>query len=144
VRKFLWTVAAASLAAGLLAATASATFDPQFNVIEKQVSYHNVSGHGFSFKGKLFNPQNRADRVGRDWVRCKFNRHHRLKCRALAHLNGEIGGFGNIRVSGGVGRHDNRLNVVGGTHDFDGVAGKVLVRSLHEQHASWLHFALTR
>ena len=36
------------------------------------------------------------------------------------------------------------LNVVGGTHDFNGVAGKLLVRSLHQKNTNRLRFVLTR
>ena len=105
-------------------------------------------GHNeFRFQEKLLNVRDRSDKVGRDWVDCRFKPNIRkLRCRAVAHLNGEIGGFGNIRVSGDIRPpHGNRrLNVVGGTHDFNGVAGKLLVHSLHAKNTSRLEFVLTR
>ena len=147
MRKFIGAVALAALVAGLTAIPASATFDTQFSVIAKQTSAHNVGRNEIRFQEKLLNPRNRNDKVGRDWVRCKYKPNiKKLRCRAVAHLNGEIGGFGNIRVSGDIRPpHGNRrLNVVGGTHDFNGVAGKLLVRSLHQKNTSRLRFVLTR
>jgi hypothetical protein len=81
-----------------------------------------------------------------DWGWCKARPHtRRLKCQGLIHLHGKIGGFGNIRVRGNIGRDDNRLSVVGGTKDFNGVAGKLL---LHNQGSNGprqrFHFDLTR
>jgi hypothetical protein len=147
LRKFIGAVAVAALAVGLTAIPASATFDSHFSVIAKQTSGHNVGRHEFRFQEKLLNPRDRDDKVGRDWVDCKFKPNiKKLRCRALAHFNGQIGGFGNIRVSGDIRPpHGNRrLNVVGGTHDFTGVAGKVLVRSLHQKNTNRLIFRLTR
>jgi hypothetical protein len=147
LRKFIGAVAVAALAVGVTAIPASATFDPQFSVIAKQTSGHNVGPNEFRAQGKLLNPRNRGDKVGRYWLDCKFKPNiEKLRCRALAHLNGQIGGFGNIRVSGDIRPpHGNRrLNVVSGTHDFTGVAGKVLVRNLHEKNSSRLRFTLTR
>ena len=143
MRKLIGAVAAAALAVGLLAIPASASFDPHFSVIAKQTSGHTVGHNKFRFEDKLLDPRNRHDKVGRDWGRCKF-RHHRIKCRVLVHLNGEIGGFGNISAAGDISRHDHRVNVVGGTHDFNGVAGKVIVQSLHQRNTDRLHFSLTR
>ena len=51
--------------------------------------------------------------------------------RGTYHLNGEIGGFGDINVRGNLRRGDNRLNVVGGSGDFNGVAGKEVFRYLN-------------
>ncbi len=145
MRKFIGALSVVALAVGLTAAPATATFDTHFSVIAKQTSSHKGRDE-VRFKETLFNPRDRDDKVGRDWVHCKFKPNiKKLRCRAVAHLNGEIGGFGNIRVSGDIRPpRDNRLNVVGGTHDFNGVAGKLLVRSLHQKHTSRLHFALTR
>ena len=143
MRKFIGAGAIAALSLALLASTASASFDPHFSVIAKQTSGHQGQS-SFRFKDRLFNPANLHDRVGRDWGRCKFRHHVRkIRCRALAHLNGDIGGFGDIRVRGTLGHHDNRLNVVGGTHDFRGVAGKVTVHTIHGN-TDRLHFALVR
>ena len=61
----------------------------------------------------------------------------------MVRLNGENGGNGHIRVSGDFQRHDNRLNVVGGDGDFEGVAGKMLFHSVNRS-TDRLHFDLTR
>jgi hypothetical protein len=143
LRKFIGAVVVAALAAGLLALPATASFDPHFSVIAKQTSGHQVGHNKFRFQDKLLDPRDRSDKVGRDWGVCKF-RHHAIKCRVLVHLNGEIGGFGNISAAGDIARHDRRVNVVGGTHDFNGVAGKVIVRSLHQKNTNRLIFTLTR
>jgi hypothetical protein len=97
----------------------------------------------FRFKDKLFDPQNRGNQVGRDWVRCKFRTPQTAKCRAHIRLDGKIGGFGNIRVRGRIGPDDNRLNVVQGTHDFNGVAGKMLFHDLN-MNTQRFHFDFVR
>jgi hypothetical protein len=97
----------------------------------KKDRFHELpSEKAFRFKGKLFDPRNRHDRVGRDHGLCKI-RHKALRCRGTTHFNGEIGGFGDIKVRGDLEAHDNRLNVVGGSGDFNGVAGKLLFRYLN-------------
>ena len=58
-------------------------------------------------------------------------------------LNGEVGGRGEIKVVGDVGSGDNRVNVVGGTQQFNGVAGKVIVHNKSKS-VSKLHFHLVR
>jgi hypothetical protein len=92
----------------------------------------------FSFREQLFATFNPDDQVGNDRVRCRQGGDHKFKCRAIVHLNGEVGGVGFLSVKGNIGRGDNRLNVVGGTDDFDGAAGKVIA------HGHRLHFALVR
>lgn len=143
MRKSVLAGVIATLGVAMLATPASASFDRHFSVIEKEVSVEPVGEHGFAFKSKLLQPHNRANRVGRDQGVCREAPHRRVRCRALVHLNGEIGGFGDIRVRGDFGRGDNRVNVVGGTGDFNGVAGKVLIHDLSRR-ASKLHFDLVR
>jgi hypothetical protein len=143
MRKFIVVGVIATLGATLLAVPASASFDHHFTVISKETSFRDTP-NGFRFKDKLFNPRNRSDRVGRDRGECEFRRRgRRVRCHAVIHLNGDIGGFGNIKVRGGFTRNDNRLEVVGGTDDFNGVAGKML---LHERgrKVDKLHFDLVR
>jgi hypothetical protein len=41
------------------------------------------------------------------------------------HLNGEIGGYGNIRVKGDNDPGPDHLPVIGGSDDFNGVVGKL-------------------
>ena len=143
MRKFVVTAVIATLGVALLAIPASASFDHHFSVIAKQVSGGPVGQHAFRFKDRLFQVHNRDNRVGRDKGKCREGSHRKLRCHAVVHLNGEIGGFGDIRVSGNIGRGDNRVNVVGGTGDFNGVAGKMLLHSLSRD-TDKLHFDLVR
>jgi hypothetical protein len=142
MRKYIVVGVLVALCTAMLALPAFASFDHHFSVIAKLTSSHRVGAHVFRFRDKLVDPQNRHDRVGRDRGRCK-SEGSRLRCHSLIHLNGEIGGFGTILVRGDLERHDNRLNVVGGTHNFDGVAGKEIVHSLSER-TQRLHFDLIR
>jgi len=142
MRKFILAVALVALGAALLASSASA-FDSHFQVLAKDRSGHRVGHNGFRFRQVLLNPNDRSDRVGHDRVTCRQKSQHRQKCHALVRLNGEIGGRGEIRVVGDVGSGDNRLNVVGGTQQFNGVAGKVIVHNKNRG-VSKLHFHLVR
>jgi hypothetical protein len=139
MRKFVLASAIATLGVAMLPIPASASFDRHFSVIEKGVSGESVGEHAFRFKNKLLQPHNRDNHVGRDKGICREAPHRQLRCRAVVHLNGEIGGFGDIHVRGNVGRSDNRLNVVGGTGDFNGVGGKVLLLAQNR-----VHFDLVR
>ena len=121
----------AALGVALFAVPASASFDRHFRVYEKAV-FHETA-NGFRFKGKLFDPGNRHNRVGRDHGVCKVRPHNALKCRGTYHFNGEIGGFGDIKVKGNLHGDDFRLNVVGGSGDFNGVAGKEVFRNLNRR-----------
>jgi len=141
MRKFLLAGLLALLSAAVLASSASA-FDHHFTVLSKTTSGHR-DGNVFRFKDVLLNPNDRSDRVGRDRGKCRFSRHN-SKCRAVIHLNGKIGGFGDIRVKGDTGRNDKRLNVVGGSGQFDGVAGKMKLHGTKNQSVDRLHFDLTR
>ena len=118
---------------GAVAAPASASFDHHFRVFEKASFNPTPNEQAFRFKGKLFDPRNRHDRVGRDHGVCKIRPHNALKCRGTYHLNGEIGGFGDIKVKGNLRAGDQRLNVVGGSGDFNGVAGKEVFRYLNRR-----------
>jgi hypothetical protein len=143
MRKFILATALAALCTALLAVPASASFDHHFSVIAKTVSTERLGQHAFGFKDKLLQPGNRSNRVGRDKGKCREASHRKLRCHAVVHLNGEIGGFGDIRVAGNIGRGDNRVNVVGGTDDFNAVAGKMLIHSLSRR-VDKLHFDLVR
>ena len=135
--------AAAVLGAALLATSASA-FDHHFTVLEKQKSGHRVGQNAFRFKNELLDPHDRHNRVGRARVKCRFNpRKRKVKCHAVVHLNGEIGGLGDIRVSGDLDGGPDHLVVLGGTRQFDGVAGKVTGRSINRRIGSQ-HFDLVR
>ena len=143
MRRFLVAGIVAALGVAVLATPASAIFDHHFSVIAKTRSFQRVTKNKFRFKDVLLNPRNHSDRVGRDRGTCKQVTRRSLRCHARVHLNGEIGGFGDILVRGDLERRDNRVNVVGGTDDFDGVAGKMLIRTL-TRNKDRLHFDLVR
>jgi hypothetical protein len=109
----------------------------------KQTSI-STSKNAFRFKDRLLDPRNRHNKVGRDWGVCKTKPNARkLRCRIRIHLNGKIGGFGDIGVSRNIRPNGHRLNVWGGTHDFNGVAGKMLIHGLN-RNVDRYRFALTR
>jgi hypothetical protein len=137
MRTFVSTAIAAALVLALFAVPASARIDHHFSVLTKQVAGHETSD-GFRFREQLFQVDNPDNQVGNDRVHCRETDQHKFKCKAVIHLNGEVGGFGFLRVNGNIGRGDSRLNVLGGTDDFTGVAGKVLA------HGKKLHFDLVR
>jgi hypothetical protein len=126
MRRLLITgvVTAATFAAVVL--PASASFDSHFAVISETVQSHNTED-GFRFREHLFQIDNPSNRVGRDQGGCTERAHRKLKCKALFHLNGEVGGLGDLRINGNIGPGDDRLNVTGGTGDFAGVAGKLVL-----------------
>jgi hypothetical protein len=100
-------------------------------VVEKARFHTNSSETAFTIRGGLFDPRNRDDRVGRDRGFCKVRPPELLKCRGKMHFNGEIGGFGTIRYRGNVRPGHERLNVTGGSGDFNGVAGKWVFTNLN-------------
>jgi hypothetical protein len=143
MRKFMVAAALAVLGAALLASSASA-FDRHFNVLSEQKSFHGVGQNAFVDTDKLLDPNDRSSKVGRDRARCHV-RPHGVRCHAVIHLNGKIGGFGDIRVRGDLGRGgDLRVNVVGGSGEFNGVAGKMTIHSTKYRRTDKLHFDLVR
>ena len=136
MRRALSVALLTGLVFAALAVPANA-FDHHFTVIGKTTSSHNDK-QSFRFTDKLVAPFDHSMRVGRDKGECRLVK-PKIKCRVTVHFNGKLGGFGDIHVNGNLGRHDNRLNVVSGTDDFNGVAGKVLL-GRHNR----LHFDLVR
>lgn len=136
MRRIVPVAVAAVIALAVFAAPASARIDHHFTVITKQLSFQG-DRHAFHFREQLFASFNPDDQVGNDRVRCR-EQANKYRCRALVHLNGEVGGEGFIEVNGNIGHGDRRLNVVGGTDDFAGAAGKVVTRG------NLLHFDLVR
>jgi hypothetical protein len=105
----------------------------------KYTSGHQVGPNAFVRKDRLVDFYHRQIRVGRDRWRCRAEYHpYNLKCKGLIHLNGEKGGKGYIRVRGDIHHKDDRLEVRGGSRQFDGVAGKVSWRGVR------LYFDLVR
>jgi len=125
MRKLMLAAVVAALLAALLATSAFA-FDGHFYVHQRYRSGHDIGQNAFVRQDKLLDPHNRQNRVGRDRWKCRAESHpYRLKCRALVHLNGRIGGKGYIRVKGVLHHKDKYLNVVGGSRQFNGVAGRM-------------------
>jgi hypothetical protein len=144
VRKFTVAATLAALGLALFAIPASASFDHHFSVFEKLSFKELPNGHAFRYRGKVSDPRNRDDRVGRDGGVCQFQGEV-LRCKGTFHLNGEIGGFGGIKYRGDLRPGDWRLNVVGGSGGFEGVAGKIVINSLNRSGTKELnHFALVR
>ena len=125
---------AAVAAIAVFAGPASARIDHHFSVETKEVS-SSSSGDSFRIHEALFAPGTNVQ-VGNDRVRC-HQAGRKFKCRAVINLNGKLGGEGSLFVNGNIGRGDARLNIVGGTGDFAGAAGKVIA-------ANRLHFDLVR
>ena len=98
-------------------------FDPHYRDFEKGVFHETPDG--FRFEGKLFDRHNHDDRVGRDRGRAKIGGHvgH---VHGVFHLNGEVGGRGDLKYRGDIESGDNRLVIVGGSGDFNGVSGKIV------------------
>jgi hypothetical protein len=143
MRKFIVAAAVVAVGSGLIATPASA-FDHHFSVLAKEIAFRQVGENSFRFRDRLFDPHNRHDRVGRDRARCRVLTRHHIHCRAVVFLNGEIGGRGKLKVRGDAGGGDHRLNVIGGTDDFDGVGGKFVFHSLPGTSLQKYHFDLVR
>ena len=129
------TVVVAAGLMGALAAPASAATEYHFKLFEKQ-SFQSVPanpepGKGFRYKGKMFDPQNRDNRVGSDRGKCTIKPRDAVKCEGTVHLNGEIGGLGDIEYRGTATRRDSSFNVVGGSDDFERATGETGFRNLN-------------
>lgn len=139
MRKLTLATVLAVLGAALLATSASA-IEHHFVVKMHYTSSHSTGHGGFVRKDRLVNFYHHQIRVGRDRWKChavKGQPGH-LECKGLIHLNGVKGGKGYIRVRGDIHHDDSRLEVLGGTRQFDGVAGKVTWKGVR------LYFDLVR
>jgi hypothetical protein len=146
MRNVIVAAVLAALGSVALAVPATASFDHHFTVLEK-ARFHVLSNQElFTIRGGLFDPLNHDNRVGSDHGRCKIRPHEVLMCRGIMHLNGEIGGgSGDIKYRGNVRPDDSRLNVTGGSGDFNGVAGKWVFENVNKSGTKSLnHFALVR
>jgi hypothetical protein len=134
-----------ALDSAALAVPASASFDPHFSVFEN-ARFHLLSNERvFTVRGGLYDPLNHDDRVGSDHGRCQIRPHEVARCRGVMHLNGEIAGSGDIKYRGNIGPDDFRLNITGGSGDFNGIAGKWVFENLNESGTKSLNtFSLVR
>ncbi len=134
MRRIGLVAVASVLALAVVAVPASARIDHHFSVDAKEISFHR-DGDSFRIHEALYAPGTNVQ-VGNDRVRC-HQVSRKFKCRAVINLNGKLGGEGSMFVNGNLGRGDARLNIVGGTGDFAGAAGKVIATNR-------LHFDLVR
>ncbi len=123
----------------MLAIPASASFDHHFTAVENKTRIFNSPRAKFRAKAILVDRPTRNRRVGRVWYVCRFVLGGE-RCRYHFHFNGRVGGFGNLKANGKLTPHHRRLNVVGGTHDFNKVAGRIRVSRWTKK----IHFDLTR
>ncbi len=143
MRKIILAAILAALGSAALAVPASASFDHHFTVLEKATFHELPNRDAFRIRGGLYDPRNHDNKVGNDHGRCKIRPHNVLRCRGITHLNGEIGGSGDIKYRGNYRPDDFRLNVTGGSGDFNGVAGKLVFENLNESGTKSLnHFDL--
>jgi hypothetical protein len=124
MRRFVPAVLVAAIACACLAIPASASFDHHFSVVAKHDRFHQDSD-GIRFQSDLFATWNHHNQVGHNRGKCR-DAGDGFRCKVKFHFNGEVGGRGDIRAHGD-GSGDHRLVVVGGSGDFNGVAGKALV-----------------
>jgi hypothetical protein len=135
--------AAVAVSAVALPSSAAGSFTTHFDVLRETVRVNEHPG-SFTFRDVLLNPANPNNRVGWDKGRCRPARGGKLRCVIVTHLDGSIGGFGDLLLRGNIGRGDNTLNVVDGNGDFSGaVTGKVVAENPGRR-VSLVHFALTR
>jgi hypothetical protein len=144
VRRVGVLIAAAALMAAVAApAEGRALFDRHFKVVEQNVGSRELPD-GLAFRSVLLNPFNVDNRVGHLRGRCHDGGGGKARCAARIHLDGAIGGFGDLIVRGNTGRGDSTLNVVDGSGDFGGrIAGKMVIKGL-DRTTSLLKFDLTR
>jgi hypothetical protein len=145
MRKVILAAVLSAFGSAALAVPASASFDRHFTVLEKARFHVLPNEEVFTIRAGLFDPLNHDDKVGNDHARCKIRPHNLLRCRGIMHFNGEIGGSGDIKYRGNVRPDDSRLNVTGGSGDFNGVAGKWVFENLNESGTKSLdRFSLVR
>ena len=146
MRKVILAAVVAAFGSAALAVPAFGSFDHHFTVFEKARFHVLQNQEVFTIRGGLYDPRNHDDRVGSDHARCKIRPHETLRCRGVIHLNGEIGGgSGDIKYRGNVQPGDSRLNVTGGSGDFNGVAGKWVFENVNESGTKSLdRFSLIR
>ena len=141
MRKLIVVGVLAAVAIAVLAVPAFASFDRHQRDLEGSLGTSHPER--VRVQGQAPRPT-QPPGVGRVRGKCRIRQEARkIRCHAVVHLNGKIGGFGDIRLSGDLGPGDRRVNVVGGTADFNGVAGKMLIRSLG-RNTDKLHFDLVR
>ena len=135
MRRPILAGAVAAVAALVLASPAGAVSTAHFSVAAVNHTSHH-SRHGFQFTERL---RRHHRSVGHDRVKCRVNRRtHKARCEAVFFF-----AAGKIKAKGNFGRGDNRVQVIGGTSAFDGVAGKILIHNVNASRTR-LEFFLVR
>src|ERR1044072_8998288 len=111
-RTLLVSVTSAVALAASIASPALASFDPHFKVISKGIHGHEVGHDKFQFYERLIDPKNPKNKVGYDHGFCKPDGPVAAFCKATYHLDGEIGGHGDITVKGKIFSGSPTLDVV--------------------------------
>ena len=145
VRRRLVSLVAAAVAVLAIALPANVSaLDHHFSVVAEQTRGHQTSNGGFAFRVELFNPANLSNMVGHGHARCTRQPHRKARCKLVVHLDGTIGGFGDLFLKGNLGGGDHTLNVADGNGDFSGrIAGKAFVHHLGRR-VNLIDFDLTR
>jgi hypothetical protein len=83
----------------------SESFDPQFTVVTKFVSFSfDERNDVLHLKFRILNESDISDKVGHGTGKCRVNRAPRkVRCCVEFHLNGEIGGRGDLVARGNEG-----------------------------------------
>ena len=127
MRKLLVSGSLAAVLAASLAVPAMASLDPHFKVVTKTVHHHQLGNGRVAFYEKVIDPHRPQNKVGYDHGVCKPDGPVAAFCKATFHLDGEIGGHGDIRVAGKLFQGSPPLEVIGGTGAFEGVGGTVTI-----------------
>src|SRR4051812_48042492 len=128
MRKPLLVLSSAAVLTASLVVPASASFDPHFKVITKAKHGHELRNGRFFFYEKVIDPHRPQNKIGYDHGVCKPAGPVATFCKATFHLDGEVGGHGDIRVAGKVFQSQPTLEVTGGTGAFEGVTGEVTIK----------------
>jgi hypothetical protein len=129
MRKLVLVLSSVAVVAASLAVPAMASFDPHFKVVAKTVHHHGIGNGATAFYEKVVDPARPQNKVGYDHGVCKPDGPVAVRCKATYHLDGEIGGHGDITVAGKVYLGSAPLKVIGGTGAFEGVEGTMAIEA---------------
>jgi hypothetical protein len=126
MKRFAFLALAAGMVCLSITVTASARVDHHFSVdIKGSESAFGGDRDRFHFHAPLAATFNRDNQVGNLRFHCR-TANDKLRCAGIVHLNGDVGGLGALFIRGNLGKNDDRLNITGGTGDFEGAAGKIV------------------
>jgi hypothetical protein len=125
---FISLVAIATIA---IAATASARTETRFSVVASKGHGHQVGSHSFLQHGRLSQPGDRDDVVGRYQAKFTQRSNHKLRLRAVASFPGQ----GSLKAKGFLSGRNSRVPIIGGTGAFNGAAGKLKIHNLRHGRA---------